>query len=406
MYRQIRGPTGSVDIVGANMKWRFDQGRLDYFRFDAVRLIATGLSQIDGVKKPSLENDHLRDALAQACDLPFAPANYTVWRNYKRVFGCLMLAAEVNGHIYASDLCKDLADPSKDVSADDFVAHFARSFYYPSPVFDGYRVEGPLCYPVIAILKLLVLRLLQGVDPSVSPDEVAHLLAANNVSGFENPEDYAPLKPGEYAQDVRQIRELMIFVSQHSVLKWSGEQSLALEPMSAPEAIQLLNDLAPRAPARLADRGSEVLSLGSGMVSGMPFTLPPELTQDSDREFAEGGRIRVTHLRVERSSRLKQAYFASANEPAVCKMCGLDTSVRYPWAEKTIEVHHLLPLGSPLRVDAAGTSLKDVVGLCPSCHRAIHKFYSVWLKSKSQKDFASPEEAHAVFEEAKALIVV
>ena len=115
--------------------WRFDQGRLDYFRFDEIKKSARALAQLDGIDKPRGDApDILREVLSYNSHLPFSPSHYYVWRNYGRVFGAQLLAAEINGKIVATDLCKQLASTS-DVDCDDYLAHFARVFYYDSPVF-------------------------------------------------------------------------------------------------------------------------------------------------------------------------------------------------------------------------------------------------------------------------------
>jgi predicted HNH restriction endonuclease len=84
----------------------------------------------------------------------------------------------------------------------------------------------------------------------------------------------------------------------------------------------------------------------------------------------------------------------------------MNAEKRYPWADRIIELHHLLPLSSPVRVGTEKTSIKDVVGVCPSCHRAIHKFYSNWFKTNGVKDFHNYEEARQVYDDAKREIVL
>lgn len=56
---------------------------------------------------------------------------------------------------------------------------------------------------------------------------------------------------------------------------------------------------------------------------------------------------------------------------AICQICKLDPAGQYGDAGHIIEVHHLQPLselGSPRVYDPA----KDLVPLCPNCHRAVH----------------------------------
>jgi predicted HNH restriction endonuclease len=71
-----------------------------------------------------------------------------------------------------------------------------------------------------------------------------------------------------------------------------------------------------------------------------------------------------------------------------------------------IEVHHLLPLGSLLKVQSTTTSIKDVVGICPTCHKATHQFYKVWLTSRGLDDFRNESEAVQVFQDAKNSVVL
>ena len=119
----------------------------------------------------------------------------------------------------------------------------------------------------------------------------------------------------------------------------------------------------------------------------------------SDIEFIEGNRKRVEHFRVERSGLLRK-YYRQVNPQPVCCACGADMSQRYPWTEYMLDIHHLLPLSSTVAISTRGTSLNDIVGLCPSCHRAIHVYYRYWLKKNNQADFISKQEAHDVFIQA------
>ena len=71
-----------------------------------------------------------------------------------------------------------------------------------------------------------------------------------------------------------------------------------------------------------------------------------------------------------------------------------------------LDLHHLLPLASALAISSKGTSLEDIVGVCPSCHRAIHAYYRQWLNANNQTDFLSKAEAKAIFEQATRAIVL
>jgi hypothetical protein len=186
--------------------WRFDQGRLDYFQFDEIKRIAQALAKVNGIPKPNVDDDILRKTLLNYSPRPFSPANYTVWRNYKRVFGCLLLATEVAGKIVCTDLCKMLATDSDEIDIDDYMRHFATHFYFPSPVFDGYNCTDQQTFPVVAIIKFLLSEYLVRGNTSITVDEIGNHLLANDVTGLEPLSFYATLKPKVFKGDLRQTR--------------------------------------------------------------------------------------------------------------------------------------------------------------------------------------------------------
>lgn len=385
--------------------WRIDQGRLDYFQFDEIKRIARALAKVSGIPKPTTSNDLLRQVLSQHSSRPFAPLNYTVWRNYGRVFGFLLLATEIDGNIVCTELCNALASNPDEVDIDDYMGHFATHFYYPSPVFVGYDQLSPQIFPVVAIIKLLLSGFLTKGKLNVSIEEIGSYLIANNVSGLEPFTFYQTIQPKPYQDDLRPARELVKFISQFSFLKWNN-QNLYLELSSKEEAFQIDKLIAPRMSPRHANRYVELLNLGANFKSTAIGDLTISQANVIDTEFTEGNKIRATHLRTERSAKLKELYFSNVPSPHVCDMCTMDTTLKYPWADRLIELHHLLPLSSPIRVEAGTSSLKDVVGICPSCHRATHKFYAKWIKTNAAKDFYSYDEAQQVYNQAKQEIVL
>jgi len=388
------------------ISWRFDQGRLDYFQFDEIKRMAHALVELNGIPKPSFDDDILRQALAKYSPRPFkAPASYTVWRNYKRVFGCLLLATDVDGRIICTDLCKILAVDSDGIDVDDYMRHFATRFYYPSPVFEGYNCSDSQTFPVVAIIKFLLSEYLVKGKSSITVDEIGKYLLANNVTGREQLNFFASLKPKNFHDDLRQTRELVKFISQFSFLKWNNP-NLYLDVFNKEEVYQIERLLAPQIMPRQPDAGAEVLNLGANFQGTELGDLTTSQINVFDNEFTEGNKTRVTHLRAERSAKLKDFYFSNTPMPHICDMCSMDTEKRYPWVDRIIELHHLLPLSSPLRVDAGKTSLKDIVGICPSCHRATHRFYSKWLKQNGLNDFQNYEEARFVFNKVKEQIVL
>ena len=389
--------------------WRFDQGRLDYFQFDEIKRIAKALVNLDGIQKPSAPNkDLLREALKSYSDLPFAPTDYYVWRNYKRVFGCQLLASEINQRIYVTELCKALTDSTLDLDADDYFAHVAKNFYYPSPIFEGYEVNSKQLFPIIAVIKYLLAQVIYHSNNKVSIDEITQYLIGNNVDGTEPLYLYSSLNKTNHelsGDQPRQLREMLRFISQFSFLKWSSPH-LYIEITSLEEIYELENKLTPTINIRNSDTGAEVLQMGSGFETNILGSVTLTPIETLEEEFTEGKKVRVTHLRSERSGKLKQIYFSSITNPQICDMCNMDTSIKYPWTAHTIELHHLLPLSSPIRVESGKTSLKDLVGLCSSCHRATHKYYGNWLRSNAIKDFRSYTEAKAIYAEAKSKVFI
>jgi hypothetical protein len=390
------------------LAWRFDQGRLDCLQVDEIKRIACALAQIDGAKKPGKgEPDTVRLTLEKFSSLQFKPSNYYVWRNYGRVFECMMLATAINGHIFVTDLCRTIAANPEEIDSDDYLAHFARNFYYSSPIFEDYTPNGLQIFPVVAIIKFLISECIVQGKNRITVDEVGNYLIANNVTGLENLSHFAGLKKKAlFAHtDLRQVRELIKVISQFSFLKWD-DPNLYLEVSNTEELYAIETSLKPIQNMRKKNAGEEILQMGQTYAATSLGTLTLNNIESNEEEFTEGKKVRVTHLRSERSAKLKSFYFAKIKHPELCRMCQLDTAKKYPWTQHVIELHHLLPLASPVRVEHGTTSIKDLVGLCPSCHRATHRFYSVWFKKNKVKDFRNYGEAVAVYEEAKAKIVI
>lgn len=319
----------------------------------------------------------------------------------------MMLATDIDGRIVATDLCKTIAADPGSVDPDEYLAHFARRFYYPSPVFEHYDPIAPQVFPVVGIVKLLISRFLADGKNKVSLAEIAGHLIANDVTGLEDLDFYGLLedRPHPAGADLRQVRELVKVISQFSFLKWVGP-NLHIETKSRQELFAIEKAVQPIPGIRQSDPAAEIMAMGSGFPEqafGPSFLEKPDV---ADEGFVEGKKVRRTHVIAERSAKLKQMYFSVVTAPDTCDMCSMDTCRRYPWTARLIELHHLLPLASPIRVETAKTSVKDLVGLCPSCHRATHRYYSNWLKKSGLPDFRTYAEARGVYGEARAKIVL
>jgi hypothetical protein len=389
-------------------QWRWDQGRLAYFQFDEIKLISKALASVDGLRLPrGDEADPLREVLQSFSTLPFLPNNYTVWRNYKRVFGAMMLATEVGGLLICTDVCKKLA--LDEIDSDIYFATYFQNFYLSSPVFTDYNPYEQAVFPAILILKILCSKYINRNNISVNMEKLILLIKNNNLDGTEKLSNYLNLSDNNNTfiadEEKRQMREFVIFISQAGFLKWNSP-NLFLDVNSKEEAENLLIALQPNIKLRHNDPSQELLNLSQIYKDKSIEKLKTISTNYLDLEFSEGSKIRAMHIKTERSSRLKEFYFKNIINPHLCDMCVMDTKIRYPWANVVIELHHLLPLSSPLRVEKKSSSLKDIVGLCPSCHRATHKYYSKWFKDNNSKDFSNYNEAKEVYSQAKGSIVL
>ncbi len=385
--------------MSESLRWRWDQGRLDYFQLEEIQAAAKALSDFDKQLRPRGDDqDGLRDALALHSRRPFSPAHYKVWRNYKRVFGCQMLATEVADRIRCTELCRKFA--LGQISDDQYLIHVARRLSYPSPVFEDYDPSSSPIYPICAVVKLLVSDFVTIGKTDLSMQRIVSVIKGNSISGKEPLSALSGL-PAQAVDlplddELRQIREMLIFFSQLSFLKWDNP-NLILDVSTEAEALAIAELFEPREGPSIKDPARQLLELGTvGDSLEHPQLENPGLNL-FDQEFAQGIRSRGLHLKLERSFKLKELYFRYAAAPSVCDICRRDTLDHYPWTVRLIELHHLLPLASPVRVEKKSTSIKDIVGLCPTCHRATHQFYGNWLNQRKLPDFRGKEEAREVY---------
>ncbi len=390
-------------------KWRWDQGRLEYFEFDNIRSIARTLVQLDGAELNDSGDDPLRAPLMAGTGLPFkAGGTHKVWRNFGRVFGCAFLAADYSGRLNVTNACRALALPGTDV--DEYLSLVIPNFYFPFPAFKGYSTEAPRIFPFCAVLKFLLAAFDGPSEASICLDDIFSLIIGNGCTGLESLAHYSGLKPtGHVPPEAhrRQVREMLIFVSQSSFLKWYGDRLyLDILPGDLESYGAFLPIVSPIMKERDPDRKRELLDLGERMKVGSPLFAATTRRQPADVVFTEGKKVRATHLRTERSPQLRNLFFSRVEPPYLCHICGLDAKRVYPWTDNILEVHHLLPLCSGVTVSGDGTSLDDVVGLCPNCHKSIHTYYKIWLNDRGREDFSSRQEAKMVYSEAKDRVKV
>lgn len=389
--------------------WRWDQGRLAYFQFDNLRLIAESLCQLEGVILSQGNIDPIRQELVIWTGLPFAPNTYKVWRNYKRVFECSLLATNYQGRLFVSDIAKKISLASTEsIDVDDYMALFIPRFRYPFPAFNENQSDI-VVYPCIAVLKLLLAKFSIGKIPVVSLEEVFEKLIANEITGLEETSHYLKITPKSISinpDQNRQVREMLIFISQMSILKWQNGKlylDITMVDFEATNGLELLiNPVIKKIELNREEEFISLTNLHGNQI--MPFTLS---SRDGGFEdlFIEGRKRKVTHFKIERSPLLRKMYF-ERYPSTTCEMCDCDTKKSYPWTENILEIHHILPLSSTLSITGEGTSLSDVVGLCPNCHKSVHIFYKNWFVKYSLDDFKSKEQAIEVYYEAKNSILV
>lgn len=202
--------------------WRWDQGRLLYFQFDTLRNIAKSLVKFDGADLSTCET-LFRETLVKETGMPFLPAHYTVKRNYSRVFQCSFLASFRGNRLIVTDICRDLANENGNMkSVDDYLFHDICRFRFPFPAFDNYDTVQQRIYPFCAIIKLLIAQRENGLEAKLSLDDIFTYIIGNHCTGFEDIEYYKRILPVHYDgtdTERRQLREMVIFISQLSVLK-------------------------------------------------------------------------------------------------------------------------------------------------------------------------------------------
>lgn len=391
--------------VNTMIDWRWDQGRVLYFQYNVLKDIARTLIQFENknVNDDDIA-DELKSKLIDNTGLPFSPDSYKVNRNYSRVFQCALLSTTEgrNGKLIISDICRELAsDNSSLSSADDYFLEVAKRFRYPFPGFQEYNSSDDRVYPFIAILKYLIAQRLKGCESSVSLEEIASILIGNELTGLEDIDFYKDLSNTSHVlsgDQSRQLREMIAFFGQISFLKIFNKR-LYLDIAADEDVKYLLHQLnSIKVLGPQFDRIEEFLSITKTdkTILHNSFAMSGQFSFPEDKIFIEGSRKRIQHVRIERSPLLRRIFISLHPEP-ICNACKLNLANKYPWSYYLIDIHHLLPLSSVIRTTLDGTTMDDLVGLCPTCHRAIHSYYAKWLSANNKKDFKDKAEAMHVY---------
>ena len=140
------------------MIWRWDQGRSEYFKFESILKIAPVLLKYNGADMKQVDSQFRTEIMA-ATSLPFAPSTYTIKRNYKRVFECMMLCSYIGNRLFLSDIGRNIATPNSTLcNVDSYLSEVETRFRYPYPSFDNHNDVKTVCFPFMAMLKLLFAR--------------------------------------------------------------------------------------------------------------------------------------------------------------------------------------------------------------------------------------------------------
>ena len=377
--------------------WRFDQGRMEYFQFDEIRKIA----------KFALAHDLKsadRTPLAAATGLPFLPASsdYPPWRNYSRVFRTAMLVADQGGLATPTRMAHLLASDGL-VTSDDYFHFLAQAFSDPHPSFQGWTPSDTPRFPLLFTLKYLLARAAIGAAHATYA-EIVGAYAESGLTGSEEQAEFlsAAAQDFAYAGEHRQARESIQIISQISYL--SATSVGVTVSLDAEDARDVFEGLGPIGGQQENDRDLEILrraNLFESAVAALDLSFSRTVLDEIvDAGFAEGTRVERTHIVLERNTAVRSAFFAQ-HQTAACHFCARDTAAEYPWTDRVLDIHHVLPLCSGTRSSGEGTSLSDLVAVCPTCHRAVHRYYAGWLKEAGRKDFADAEEARAVYDAAR-----
>jgi len=383
--------------------WHWDQGHLPYFQFDALRKIAEFVISHD------FKNE-TRAVITSATGLEFAaPATHSPWRNYSRVLKLALLVSEVGDHSQATPVAAILAKAGM-VTCDEYMHFLVRAFTDPSPALTAWNPKASFRYPLLFSLKYLLAKVAISSSPMASINEIVGAYQKSGLTGAEGEDEFiaAVRSKANYEAigskiDHRQAAESLKVIAQISYLHIKSRMmTVSLNPADASEVFADLSPIiGPCAPDREAEirRLAELFRDGSTSIA---FDYPnTTLDEAVESGFSEGGKVKKTHITIERNGALRKEYFR-LHPVTKCDVCTLETSKSYPWAERILDLHHLLPLSSGTRVESKGTTFDDMVPICPTCHRATHRYYDQWLSRNSRSDFEDRKEARDVYGEMKS----
>lgn len=383
---------------------------MQYFQYDVLRTMANFIVNYD------FKNKHPA-FIRQVTGLQFsAPPTHSPWRNYSRIYKLCLLVSESQGMAIPTDIARVLSQPGA-VTCDEYVHFLVEATTDPSPSLSDWayagtanQIRSPLCFSLKYILAKAA-----GLNENITP--INEIIGAYFFSGFnggESDTEFLSLMSNRerYPElvrniDTRQARESIKFISQISYLHNTGSDIVV--SLSKEDAHEIFHSLSPISGPYETDGNLEIQRLASFFRDGTEhdfFEYKGTIVSDVlESGFVEGSKVKKTHVIIERNAKLRSFYFDKFPSP-VCNSCQIDTSKKYPWVNRVLDLHHILPLSSGTRVDTrVGTILNDMVSICPTCHRAIHRYYDDYLKTNKKNDFDNKEEAHEIYFQARQCIV-
>jgi len=382
---------------------------MPYFQYDVLRAVARFVTTHQWTRSnPTL----IRDETGLSFSVP---ATHTPWRNYLRIFKLSLLISEKDGVAIPTLVAQRLTQAGV-VTCDEYMHFLVKATTDPSPALNGWKAVArgqPVRHPLCFALKFFLVKVACLREPITSINEVIGAYIDSGFSGSEDDTAFVDImhKRSSYAQigkgmDTRQAKESIKLISQISYLHNDGDDIIT--SLSQEDAMNIFKDIYPIAGPCEADGDLEIQRLADLFKDGSdhaPFDCKTKIISDElESGFSEGSRVKNLHIVIERNSKLRELFF-DRKPTTVCDACSTDTKKRYPWVERILDLHHILPLASGTRVDSTGTVLGDLVPVCPTCHRAIHRFYDGHLKSVMRQDFLNKEEARDVYAKAKEEII-
>ena len=389
--------------------WNWDQGRIAYFQYDVLRAISRYAVGHD------LRNT-LGDEIRRDTGFEFLPGDYAPWRNYARIFKLCLIVSERDGIAVPTDVAHLLAQTGS-VTCDEYMHFLAEATTSPSPALSSWSNGDELRHPLCFALKYVLARMAGFSDPFTDIDEIIGAYAVSGFSGDEDDEAFLGLRPSrdEYrdsgrnvdARLRRQARESIKVLCQISYLH--NDRNEVIVSLSPEDARMIFQSINPIGGQPHVDGDAEIQRLAHLFRDGSTHDFFDYQTTTTSNEldsgFVEGNRVKRSHIVIERNSRLRNLFFRQNPSP-ICDACRLDTHTKYPWTDRILDLHHILPLSSGTRVDAArGTLLDDLMAICPTCHRSIHRFYDQYLRNANRRDFIDKRESNRVYLQAKVQIV-